>query len=612
MGTVDLVAAAYRRRCSLAEEGPKQHCPVVSSRGTIMVNLRSSQPSAAILPKARRTGRTTVRTRQSASREAARLAIDGTQLMSGTQKAARTIERTYKAGGAYWADAESESDDNIVVALARKERKGVDVAASTSVKRRRVEDGGPARSRRKRSPTPKASEAAEPTVRGPRFRSDWEEDGAAENANRQRSLAVKQEDSPSPSLWKQKAEINAESLDDAASLRAARSQLRVSGRDDAQKLLPFLRDIKAPASQYTRHQYPSTEPVDDDDLEAYDLTAEDARVLLASNEPINAPVFVTKGANTGGILDPASKNRPIDQVFSWFTNPNERPEDGYGTDGVMPTISELRERFQTDGPLASAIPWNFADVPHPFPHNSTPPFLQQPSCNLLRDIMRLLLDCEESDICSDACPNARSDGECCRKHFLTLGELLELTQCWRRWDASLMLAEAGALTPPHTDRYGLGTCISCLEGAIGYGYLPRPSDADAQACLAGTVQPGKRWRFRVLRPGDAVYSSPGTPHLVFRLPRGGGQTLGVSVQVVRRVDVGLWVRMLELEARSVAHDEKYVKATGEVMRGLGKGLRWFLEHVMGEPSKRAVYGGARQLARLDQGLRRLEKVANGL
>ncbi|KAK3070634.1 hypothetical protein LTR53_010118 [Teratosphaeriaceae sp. CCFEE 6253] len=577
-----------------------------------MVNLRSSQPSAAILPKARRTGRTTVRTRQSASREAARLAIDGTQLMCGTQKAARTIERTYKAGGAYWADAESESDDNIVVAPARKERKGVDVAASTSVKRRRVEDGGPARSRRERSSTSKAIEAVESAFRGSRVRGDWEDDGAAENAKEQRSLAVKEEDSPFPSLWKQKAEINAASLDDAAFLRAARSQLRASGRDDARKLLPFLRDIKAPAGRYTRHQHPNTEQVDDDDLEAYDLTAEDARLLLASNEPINAPIFVANGANTGGILDPASKKRPIDQVFSWFTNPNERLEDGYGTDGVMPTISELRERFQKNGPRATAVPWNFADVPHPFPHNSTPSFLQQPSCNLLRDIMRFLLDREESDICGDTCANPRPNAGRCAEHLLTLGELLELTQCWRRWDASLMLAEAGALTPPHMDRYGLATCISCLEGAIGYGYLPRPSDADAQACLAGSVQPGERWRFRMLRPGDAVYSSPGTPHLVFRLPRGGGQTLGVSVQVVRRVDVGLWVRMLELEARSVAHDEKYVKATGEVMRGLGRGLRWFLGHVMKEPSKRALYGGARQLARLEQGLRRLEKVANVL
>ncbi|KAK5735447.1 hypothetical protein LTR17_008145 [Elasticomyces elasticus] len=383
---------------------------------------------------------------------------------------------------------------------------------------------------------------------------------------------------------------------DSIFLQQARDQLKGFKRKDVKQISRFLDDLEPPSSQRTLRHYRSGDEVDTESIDAYKLSVSDARALLASAESTGAPVFVANGANTSD-----SERRPIDQVLDWFPDPSEEVHGRAGMSDISPSINEIRTRFATNGPVDDRKPWNMLDLPYPFHHSGVPTFLQQPACNLLGDVIRVLLNLGDTYICKDTCKNAKTDGKCCAKHFVTSDEHAEITRGWRQWHGTVMMAEAGGLTTPHVDSWAFGTWISCTEGEIGFGWLPHASSEDRQAVFDETIEPDGRWRYKVLRANDMLYMGPQTPHLVFRLPEG-RQTLALAGHIVRRVDAELWIRSLELDlAKSDA------SAVGDVVRGLAAGLQYVHDDVMTRPKAYSMYGGKQQVGRVKQAVLQLEE-----
>ncbi|KAK3636696.1 hypothetical protein LTR56_013997 [Elasticomyces elasticus] len=384
-------------------------------------------------------------------------------------------------------------------------------------------------------------------------------------------------------------------------LEQARDQLKGFKRKDVKQISRFLDDLEPPSGQRTLRRYRSGDELDTESIDAYELSASDARALLASAESIRAPVFVVHGANTVGILWSDSERRPIDQVLDWFPNPLEEVHGRAGASDKSASINEIRTRFATNGPVNDRKPWNMPDMPYPFHHSGVPTFLQQPACNLLGEVIRVLLNLGNIYICKDSCKNAKTDDKCCAKHFVTTEEHAEITRGWRQWHGTVMMAEAGGLTTPHVDSWAFGTWISCLEGEIGFGWLPHASSEDRQAVFDETIKPDGRWRYKVLRANDTLYMGPQTPHLVFRLPEG-RQTLALAGHIVRRVDAELWVHSLALDlAKSDAN------AVGDCVRGLAAGLQYVHDNVMTRPKAYTMYGGKQQVARVKQALLHVEE-----
>lgn len=133
-----------------------------------------------------------------------------------------------------------------------------------------------------------------------------------------------------------------------------------------------------------------------------------------------------------------------------------------------------------------------------------------------------------------------------------------------------MLAEPGCITYPHWDKFSTSTWISCLEGEIGFGWLAEPSEEEKMAWLEDVAKPKGRYAFKVLRPGDAVYMPPGTIHFVFRRP-GGGQTMGLASQMLRRADAVSWLQHLKIELeyaqKEALEEAPYVHVVPAMVQG---------------------------------------------
>ncbi|EMC95794.1 hypothetical protein BAUCODRAFT_503931 [Baudoinia panamericana UAMH 10762] len=341
-------------------------------------------------------------------------------------------------------------------------------------------------------------------------------------------------------------------------LDEARRQLKRSKRDDCREIVRYLRRIE-----------PATHLAD-----AHIVSVEQARRLLQGDRILTAPVFVAHAANTAGILAPESDERPVEQLLAWFHDPTEHISRGK-------ELGQIRQRFVANR-RPSGTPWNFPDTPNPFHHSGIPLFLQDPSCNVLADVVRGVFDISAGVICTDACTNERtSSPHCCNEH---LTQAVELKTGWRQWSGAIMFAEAGAVTEAHWDYWGFSTWVTCLEGEMGLGFLPDATEADRIALLEQRLQPDNRWRYRFLRPEDTVYFSGGTPHLFFRLPEG-RQTAGLGGHIVRRPDVESWIRLnrlrVEVEEREGANLEN-----ADVYRALVIGIDHWLEQVKPKGLKR--------------------------
>lgn len=372
--------------------------------------------------------------------------------------------------------------------------------------------------------------------------------------------------------------------DDQAFLQDAQRQLKRVNSKASRRMRQYLNVVEAPAGEQ----------------DAQSLSVDEARQLLQSTAAVETPIFVTSDNSNASFLDPGSDRRPIEQVFDWLTDPDEQLHDGQ----TSPTVAEVRERFlaDDDDDNDNGVPWNLPDIPFPFHVPSIPSFVQTVGCNLLGDIMRHLLDVSPNNICPDSCKDRPEAGKCCKAHFLTTEEFGELQQGWRMWQCTVMLAEAGALTDVHHDKWGFGTWISCVEGEIGFAWLSRPTTDELDNAFSENSKPEGRWLYKVLRPNDSLYMAPGTPHTVFRLPEG-KQTLALAGHVLRRCDLERWLKFLLRESELAKKEDD----EGEVALGLVEGVRHLLKRVKGNEDLQARYGGVKSVARAEKLLLKIEK-----
>lgn len=305
-------------------------------------------------------------------------------------------------------------------------------------------------------------------------------------------------------------------------------------------------------------------------------TPDAARRLLASDAPLDRPVFVRDGANWSAI-DPEAARRPVEQLFDFLHDLDEEEEykdDAGGRGGKFKAMSmaEMKTRFlERDAGAIPPLPRNLPDLVNPMLDHGIPRFMQSAQCSLLPDILRRVLDCEADELCDCADATGAGAGNAPCGHKITRAEFATLHHTWRYWQGTVMLAEPGAITYPHWDKYSTSTWIACLEGEIGCGWLSDPSDEEKTSWLKDVARPAGRWLFKVLRPGDAVYMPPGTVHFVFRRPRG-GQTMGFASQMLRRADTMAWLRHLRIELEAAVSDEIEDAPYELVVRGLMNGL----------------------------------------
>ncbi|KAK5119457.1 hypothetical protein LTR85_007557 [Meristemomyces frigidus] len=162
-------------------------------------------------------------------------------------------------------------------------------------------------------------------------------------------VAAKPACTPKAPSRKRKLEAPTAPDDDLRFLGDAQRQLRglkvprkSSRRHEADQILGYLDGMEAPAGERIRRQYTGAgQPPAD----AYHLSPADARRLLGSNAHIDAPVFVSGGANTANILEIDDARRPVEQILDWLVDPDEKHDvyEAHGTSQV--TTGEIRDRF---------------------------------------------------------------------------------------------------------------------------------------------------------------------------------------------------------------------------------------------------------------------------
>ncbi|KAK5170187.1 uncharacterized protein LTR77_004773 [Saxophila tyrrhenica] len=296
------------------------------------------------------------------------------------------------------------------------------------------------------------------------------------------------------------------------------------------------------------------------------------------------------------MLDPDSQEqRPIEQIFDILTSfPSDALEY---VDESLPaprrnqraTMAQMAQRFARTHtePMGVRFPLNFPDIPTRAPDNGVPSFLSSTSCTLLQDLLRAQLDVDEARICTCAAPPPPRCG-----HAISKRQFAALTTAWIYWQGgTTMLSEAGTVTAPHWDQYGLSTWISCLEGEIGLAWLVRPKNPEEHMrWLSDPGRPTARWAFKVLRPGDALYMPSGTVHFVFRRPSG-GQTLGYSEHLVRRRHLVGWLRVVGL---TLGREDVDLEGYGLVLPPLMRQVRVLVKAVKAQGLEE-MYGGKERL-----------------
>lgn len=242
---------------------------------------------------------------------------------------------------------------------------------------------------------------------------------------------------------------------------------------------------------------------------------------------------------------------------------------------ISQTLTEMRVHFTfKNGPQRYL--WSLPDIPYPMPEQCIPDFVQSLNCNPIHDTLRIPLDAIDEDICTTDCTKQKRAGEtACQDHMLTLSQFASLHDAWKYWQGIIMIADAGATTCCHWDKFALGTWISCHEGEIGMGWLSHPSAEAYVAWQSDNKTMVGIWLFKVLRPGDAVYMPPGTVHMAFRQSQG-KQTLGFVGHVLRRSELVQWLGILELEVKDAVEEHKAhrsARAMGTCFRGYCWALR---------------------------------------
>ncbi|KAF2481312.1 hypothetical protein BDY17DRAFT_301081 [Neohortaea acidophila] len=341
------------------------------------------------------------------------------------------------------------------------------------------------------------------------------------------------------------------------------------------------------------------------------IDTQQARGLLRSTDAIDAPIFLTRQSipfiDTGD-----GAVRPVEQVFEWLPNPDEKSEmydhEAKDEDDTMPKrnvpIPEIRARFLDERPEEPArFPWNFPELTLPASICMLPSILRHPSCDLLGSLVRYLQTIELVDVCTTACPHHGKTAEKCPDHMLTSNEVIALQRVHQHWAGTAMIAEAGAMTGPHCDTFGFGTYICCGEGEIGLAWSTNEPSAKTKQQKRPTPKDG--WAFKVLRRGDAMYLDPGRWHYVFRKP-GGAQTMAWSVRVLRSCDLERWLQIVQSEVDK-AIDESVVDDSEDILtwRGLLLSAEKLIEQAK-ENEGLERFGGEKTVHRAEAVMRKAE------
>ena len=381
-------------------------------------------------------------------------------------------------------------------------------------------------------------------------------------------------------------------------------------KQEIRSALLFLSKMISPESQRVCHQASDADESRQEDTDTFFLSTAEAKQLLSSDVEIRVPIVVPGGAKE--IFDSeVDTRRPIHQVFDFFNDPSEihetddssrTPDESSSSRDVG--IAELQERFLTQTGVPE-FPWNFPDIPNPLPDSGMPDFVKTAGCTLLRDIMRIVLDINSDGLCPEGCPDKQATELRCNVHELRAEEFVTLQTGWSHWQSSMMLAEPGAITLPHWDKYSLGTWICCYEGEMGFAWLGHPSEAERTRWHSNNSKAKGRWLYVVLRAGDAIYLPPGTVHLVFRQPEG-QQTLGTGGHLIRRADLNLWLEMLTLELKAAPSRLDQDIPYGLIMPGLLYGIKEMIEGSF-QLETTECYGGREVLESAVASVRELER-----
>ena len=279
---------------------------------------------------------------------------------------------------------------------------------------------------------------------------------------------------------------------DAKFLQLAKNQLeqqdfhgqRTMAASARDVILKHLNCVQQPAPKQRDQEQPDVNSIP---REVYFLSSHEAGNLVESSTKIDAPVFVHDAQSFSWKI--FSGTRPIEQLLSRMPDPDDKlayrcqqcPRDHAFFESFE--ARELQQRFGKNEQATYTI--NIVDLPSPLPCELLPDYLTSPNCRFLTELKRAI---DKSDAISDS-------------------HMVELQQHFRQHQQVFLLAEAGALSPPHYDPFGYGTWIACQEGEMGFAWLSHPTDKDIDAWRKdedGYCEKG-RWLYKVLRQGDSTY-----------------------------------------------------------------------------------------------------------
>lgn len=342
--------------------------------------------------------------------------------------------------------------------------------------------------------------------------------------------------------------------------------------------------------------------------EAFVMAPAEARSLLASNSDVFSPVIVPGGAK--GVFIGDTRRPIVIALTDWLMDPVEKNETAAtdkkpGEDFKQVTTNDLRKRFLPGS--TSLYPWNLPDVANPMADQSIPSCLESANCNFLRALVRRITDLTGEDVCPEDCPNQDEAGCGNKEHKLTMKELTALHDAWWHWQGTLCMAEPGATTPAHFDKYSLGTWLACYEGEIGFCWQSHPTDEQRVSWKRDTSKPDGKYLYQVLRPGDAMYMPPGQVHVVFRRPEG-GPTFMLGGHVLRKSAIDQWLHVLNLETAAVIKGWKTSpqQCYSVILPPLVDWTKFLLSHAETKGARK-MCGGKKRVDKANRLIRELEK-----
>ncbi|KAH7120101.1 hypothetical protein B0J13DRAFT_457480 [Dactylonectria estremocensis] len=255
-------------------------------------------------------------------------------------------------------------------------------------------------------------------------------------------------------------------------------------------------------------------------VEAYFCTAAEAKTLMRSAG--TAPI-ITEGQQA---FEWSEERSPIDQLFKsgWLTDlertvsvqiPSASSEaESY----EVHNLREVYDKFKSGVP--DDDPWNVLDMGNPLPDTTYPKFLDDLNCQLLTQIRNDILNEKSGQREAVPARNARY---------------------WKDLLSWVLLSQGGNNTGTHTDSHGLSTWISIQQGHFGFGWIANPTPREREAWADNHFCNSGKFRYVVLKPGQAIRFPPGTIHSVFRWE----DTFAIGGHTLLWSEIKQWLRTMK-------------------------------------------------------------------